>query len=110
MRKIALFFILALVASTVNAKTMETILWNDTYTDGVELNSEAVRDAQENIKMNGLDNIEILQGDATEFMTEMAANGTRADVDAWYTLHGVRMAQPVQKGIYIHNGRKVLMK
>ncbi len=26
----------------VNAKTVETTLWNDTYTDGVELNSETV--------------------------------------------------------------------
>ena len=47
---------------------------------GVELNEEAVRDAQQNIKINKLDNIEILQGDATEFMIEMARNGTRADV------------------------------
>ena len=47
---------------------------------GIELNADAVRDAQQNIKMNGLDNIEILQGDATEFMIEMAQNGTKADV------------------------------
>ena len=39
---------------------------------GVELNADAVRDAQENIRMNGLDNIEILQGDATEFMVGLA--------------------------------------
>ena len=39
---------------------------------GVELNSDAVRDAQHNIAMNELDNIEILQGDATEFMTGLA--------------------------------------
>jgi 23S rRNA (uracil1939-C5)-methyltransferase len=47
---------------------------------GIELNADAVRDAQQNIKMNELDNIEILQGDATEFMIEMAQNGTKADV------------------------------
>ena len=47
---------------------------------GVELNEDAVRDAQQNIKMNELDNIEILQGDATEFMVEMAQEGTKADV------------------------------
>lgn len=41
MKKITLF-LMALVAMTVNAKTMETTLWNDTYTDGVELNSETV--------------------------------------------------------------------
>ncbi|MDO5477035.1 MAG: 23S rRNA (uracil(1939)-C(5))-methyltransferase RlmD [Eubacteriales bacterium] len=46
---------------------------------GVELNTDAVRDAQENIRMNGLGNIEILQGDATEFMEEMA--GRLADTN-----------------------------
>ncbi|MDO5132576.1 MAG: 23S rRNA (uracil(1939)-C(5))-methyltransferase RlmD [Eubacteriales bacterium] len=40
---------------------------------GVELNAEAVRDAQQNIRMNGLTNVEILQGDATRFMMELAA-------------------------------------
>lgn len=33
------------------------------------------------------------------------------DNDGWYTLDGVRLnAQPTQKGLYIHNGRKVVMK
>ncbi len=41
MRKITLF-LMVLVAMAVNAKTVETILWNGTYTDGVELNSETV--------------------------------------------------------------------
>lgn len=30
--------------------------------------------------------------------------------DAWYTLSGQRIAQPTQKGIYIHGGRKVIVK
>ena len=29
---------------------------------------------------------------------------------AWYTIQGVRVAQPTQSGIYIHNGRKVVVK
>ena len=50
---------------------------------GVELNAEAVRDAQQNIRMNGLENVEIVQGDATRFMMEMAENGTfEKDSDA----------------------------
>ena len=40
---------------------------------GVELNADAVRDAQHNIHMNGLTNVEILQGDATRFMEDLAA-------------------------------------
>lgn len=42
---------------------------------GVELNADAVRDAQHNIQMNGLTNIEIVQGDATRFMQEIAGSG-----------------------------------
>ena len=34
---------------------------------------------------------------------------TVVDTEAWYTLQGVRVAQP-SKGIYIHNGKKVFVK
>lgn len=34
---------------------------------------------------------------------------TKADDGAWYTLQGVRVSQPA-KGVYIHNGRKVVIK
>lgn len=40
---------------------------------GVELNADAVRDARHNIRMNDLANVEILQGDATRFMEDLAA-------------------------------------
>lgn len=33
-----------------------------------------------------------------------------ATADAWYTLSGQKIGTPVQKGIYIHNGRKVVVK
>lgn len=33
-----------------------------------------------------------------------------ADDGAWYTLTGTRIAQPTQKGIYIHQGRKVIIR
>ncbi|MBO4850453.1 MAG: leucine-rich repeat domain-containing protein, partial [Prevotella sp.] len=33
----------------------------------------------------------------------------KADSDAWYTIQGVRVAQPT-KGVYIHNGQKVVIK
>ena len=29
---------------------------------------------------------------------------------AWYTLSGVKVAQPTTKGAYIHNGKKVYLK
>lgn len=37
----------------------------------------------------------------------------KADVqndDAWYTIHGQRVAQPTQKGLYIHHGKKVIVR
>ncbi len=37
---------------------------------------------------------------------EAANNGN----DAWYTLQGTRIQKPAQKGIFIHNGKKVVLK
>ena len=47
---------------------------------GVELNADAVRDAILNCKQNGIRNARFYQGDAGEFMTDMAEKGERADV------------------------------
>lgn len=47
---------------------------------GVELNKDAVKDAVQNAKRNHIENIEFCRADAGEFMTEMAAEGERADV------------------------------
>lgn len=40
---------------------------------------------------------------------EGGAEAREAD-EAWYTLTGVRVAQPTQKGIYIHQGKKVIIR
>ena len=47
---------------------------------GVELNSDAVKDAIANAKRNKMDNIRFYCDDAGKFMTKMAANGQHADV------------------------------
>ncbi len=47
---------------------------------GVELNRDAVKDAVINAKINQVDNIRFVQGDAGKFMVEMAARGEHADV------------------------------
>ena len=47
---------------------------------GVELNPDAVRDANRNAKMNQTENITFYQNDAGVFMTEMAEAGEHADV------------------------------
>ena len=47
---------------------------------GIELNCEAVKDAVGNAKRNGIKNAKLYQGDAGEFLLNMAQNGERADV------------------------------
>lgn len=47
---------------------------------GVELNKDAVADANYNSKLNEADNIEFYQGDAGEFMVEMAAEDETVDI------------------------------
>lgn len=47
---------------------------------GVELNSDAVKDAIQNAKMNGIKNIRFFCNDATKFMMQMAMAGDTVDV------------------------------
>lgn len=47
---------------------------------GVELNSDAVRDAIQNAKKNGITNAQFFCNDAGRFMNHMASRGERADV------------------------------
>ncbi|MDD7613969.1 MAG: 23S rRNA (uracil(1939)-C(5))-methyltransferase RlmD, partial [Clostridiaceae bacterium] len=47
---------------------------------GVEVNRDSVHDAIENAKLNGIKNIRFYCADAGEFMTDMAADGEKADV------------------------------
>lgn len=47
---------------------------------GVELNSDAVRDARTNAKINQIENIELYNKDAGEFMVQLAEQGEKIDV------------------------------
>lgn len=47
---------------------------------GVELNPDAVRDAKGNAKKNQIQNARFFQGDAGEFMVQLAKDGQTADV------------------------------
>ena len=47
---------------------------------GVELNSDAVKDAVQNARVNGIKNIRFFCNDATKFMMQMAQAGDTADV------------------------------
>ena len=46
---------------------------------GVELNEEAVKDAKENAKLNGFDNIEFVCADAAEYLKHLASRGAKLD-------------------------------
>ena len=47
---------------------------------GVELNADAVRDARNNAKKNGIKNIQFYQNDAGKFLVEMAEQQAKVDV------------------------------
>lgn len=57
----------------IAARTAEQVL-------GVESNQDAVRDAKENARQNGLKNIQFVAADATDFLARMAEEGETADV------------------------------
>jgi len=46
--------------------------------------------------------------EGTDGIKSVAADG-KTD-GSWYTMNGVRIVKPAQKGIYIHNGKKVVLK
>ena len=46
----------------------------------------------------------------TTGISSIAADKMQKSEGAWYTINGQRVAQPTQKGLYIHNGKKVVIK
>ena len=48
---------------------------------------------------------------STTAISAIAADGQLIPAEGWYTLNGVKLqAAPVEKGIYINNGKKVVIK
>ena len=47
---------------------------------GVESNPEAVKDAEENARMNGLENVRFVRADASKYMKDAAKNGASCSV------------------------------
>lgn len=43
-------------------------------------------------------------------ITSVNVGDKTADSDAWYTIQGIRIAAPAVPGMYIHNGKKVVLK
>ena len=70
----------AKTATPVGGVADNRMLKNNGSVIGVELNSDAVKDAIANAKRNNMDNIRFYCDDAGKFMTKMAASGQHADV------------------------------
>ena len=48
---------------------------------------------------------------STTAINGIAADGTLITADGWYSINGVKLqGAPTQKGIYIHNGKKIVVK
>ncbi|MBR1447250.1 MAG: hypothetical protein IJ588_00695 [Prevotella sp.] len=48
---------------------------------------------------------------STTAISGITADGVAVEADGWYNLNGVKMqAAPTQKGIYIRNGKKIIVK
>ena len=43
-------------------------------------------------------------------INSITADKLQKSEGAWYTINGQRVAQPTQKGLYIHNGKKIVIK
>ena len=71
--------------------------------------SITVRLVGSNGETNGIGTIDTKTGEVT-FFDEQSGKAER-DSEAWYTLDGVRLdGKPTQKGLYINNGRKIVIK
>ena len=53
--------------------------WGAGHVTGIELNPDAVEDAKENARLNGLENVDFICADASSHMKEMAKSGVTAD-------------------------------
>ena len=51
----------------------------------------------------------ILEGDNTTGIKQLSTEGN-IDANAWFNLQGVRLKAKPQKGVFIHQGKKVMMK
>ena len=92
---------------------METIqYWVETYhVDGIVLASDIDTATRGLIRdlLDGYDD-RIFLGTANETTGISNAIVEKKSADNWYTLDGKKVAQPSKKGIYISDGRKVLIK
>ncbi len=88
---------------TSTSKLSWTILPFEAYIDMSQLPNEA---------RNMTFYVEELDGTVTAINgVTKEVIGTKLNVDGWYTLNGVKLqSAPTEKGIYINNGKKIVIK
>ena len=51
-----------------------------------------------------------VNGTVTAIETTTMTDVKKATNNAWYTISGIRIKKPTQAGLYIHNGKKVIIR
>ena len=77
------------------------------------VNGDVLKPFQAYLRLNGISGDELVVTDSEDVMTGIRTVKPAADQDAgtWQTLDGLRLtAKPAAKGVYIHQGRKVVVK
>lgn len=90
-------------------KTLCTVYCPDGLVEMYE-NSGVWRVLSEDFESNGPLTIRPMSEYLPTGIEETAAQPHTQDGNEWYTIDGRRTVKPNTKGIYIHNGRKILMK
>ena len=97
-------------AGDVTVLTTETQgWWFETTSDKFVLTAESTDITFEGANSSKpLDYIYITGTVGTSAISSVAADAAAADV--WYNLQGIRVNEPTQSGLYIHNGEKVYIR
>ena len=65
---------------------------------------------KDNYATFGLSRLEVNTTGTSAIEGVTSGKAMKSADNAWYTLQGVRVAEPKTKGVYIHNGKKVIIK
>ncbi len=77
---------------------------------GTSLRANSVYIPVDNNSIKNLNSISIFTGDLTG-INNIFGEGVQEDNDTWFTIQGLKLnGAPTEKGIYIHNGKTVIIK
>lgn len=121
MRKILSIMIAAAMGTTAYADdyTFLTVQTNDNSTDNTELASfTTISFADGRMNIDGTGKTYNLTDLHKMYFSPSTVNGidaveveNRTNSDGyWYSLQGQRIEKPTQKGIYIHDGKKIVIR